>query len=141
MVERGPAWDVASTRVTARLRLPRVGVLADLEPLSILFYDGLECVREHEQNTRGVPRPRGYSCEEISGAMIGADADYPASMQRISRLHPLFISPWGTGCSRYIDVLSWEEGLFAIWQQSREDRSQPLVGHFLPMEEVTRLLS
>lgn len=141
MVERGPAWDVAGTRVTARLRIPRVGVFADAAPASILFYDGLECVREHEQNTRGVARPRGYSCEEIGGVMAGPDAGYPGSMQRISWLHPLFMSPWGTGCSRYVDVLSWEEGLFATWQHSREDLSQPLVGHFLPMSEVERILS
>jgi hypothetical protein len=141
MVERGPAWDVAGTRATCRMRVPRVGEFAEAPPSSILFYDGLECVREHEQNTRGVQRPRGYSCEEISGVMAGPDDGYPGSLRRISWLHPLFISPWGTGCSRYVDVLAWDEGLFATWQQSQDDLSQALVGHFLPMADVERILS
>ena len=140
LVPRGPAWDVAGTRVTCRFPVPRLGQFAKLPPLSVLFYDGLECVRPHEENRRAVQRPRGYSCEELSGAMVGFDAEFP-HFERLSYLAPLFISPYGTGCSRYVDVVSTGEGLLATWQQSQEDRSQPLVGHALPMEEVGRLLS
>ena len=62
-------------------------------------------------------------------------------MERLSVISPLFISPWGTGCSRYVKALLCDDGIYAIWQQSREDRSQPLVGHLLPLEEVERLLT
>jgi hypothetical protein len=34
-----------------------------------------------------------------------------------------------------------QEGILATWEQGREDGSQPLVGHFLPMEEVESILS
>jgi len=140
MVGRGPAWDVAVTRVTSRLPLPRLGVLRDLPPVSLWFYDGAECVRQHEQNAQGVQRPRGYSCEEIGGAMVGCDDAFPA-LERLSRVHPFFTSPWGTGCSRYVDALRLDDGILAVWQQSRPDLSQPLVGHFLPMEKVEAILS
>ncbi len=140
LVARGPVWDVASTRVTCRFSLPRLGRFASLPPLSILFYDGLECVRQHEENRRAVSRPRGYSCEELSGAMVGFDAEFPR-FERLSYLAPLFISPYGTGCSRYVDVVNTKEGLLATWQQSQTDLSQPLVGHRLLLAEVERLLS
>ncbi|NLF16829.1 MAG: exo-alpha-sialidase [Lentisphaerae bacterium] len=140
LVPRGPAWDIASTRGTCRFPVPRVGLFADLAPLSILFYDGLECVRSHEENARAVCRPRGYSCEELSGAMVGFDAAFP-EFERLSYLAPLFISPCGTGCSRYVDVVATPAGLLATWQQGQDDGSQPLVGHLLPSAEVQRLLS
>ena len=140
MVGRGPAWDVAGTRITCRMPVPRAGIFKDLEPLSVFFYDGLECCREHEQNTNAVQRPRGYSCEELGGALYGFDADFPR-LERLSRLRPLFVSPWGTGCSRYVDALVCEDGIWAAWQQSQRDQSQPLVGHFLDMDQVARLLS
>lgn len=140
VVPRGPAWDVASTRVTCRFPVPRVGAFADLPPLSILFYDGLECVRQHDENRSAVRRPRGYSCEELSGAMVGFDAEFP-HFERLSYLAPLFVSPYGTGCSRYVDVVETGKGLLATWQQSQENLSQPLVGHTLATDEVVRLLS
>ena len=139
MAGRGPAWDVAGTRVTCRMPVPRVGAFAGLPPTSVYFYDGLECVRQLDQNPRGVLRPRGHSCEELGGACYGLDDAFP-KMKRLSNLHPLFVSPYGTGCSRYVDVLADEEGLFALWQQGQKDGSQPLVGHRLPAREVERIL-
>ncbi len=97
-------------------------------------------MRQHDENARGVARPRGYSCEEISGAMAGFGEDY-GQYERLSMLFPLFMSPWGTGASRYADVLSTKDGLFAVWEQSQDDLSQPLVGTSLSMLEVERLLS
>lgn len=138
IVHHGPNWDVAGTRITSRFDIPRLGVFADT-PCSVLLYDGLECVRQLEENTKAVKRPRGYSCEEISGAFYGP-TDTWEGFSRLSYLHPLFISPYGTGCSRYADVLVTDTGLFASWQQSQEDLSQPLVGHFLPMEQVAEIL-
>jgi len=140
MVSRGPAWDVAGTRITNRMPVPRAGVFAGLPPVSIYFYDGLECVRQLDQNPRGVKRPRGYSCEELGGALWGLDEAFP-SMTRLSTLAPLFVSPYGTGCSRYVDTLVDETGIFATWQQGQDDGSQPLVGHKLTMDEVARILS
>jgi len=138
-VPRGPAWDVAGTRVTCRMAVPRLGSFADLPATSILFYDGLECVRQHEQSQRGVARPRGSSCEELGGALAGLDAELP-QVERLSYLAPLFVSPHGTGCSRYVDALATPEGLLATWQQSQDDLSQPLVGHLLPMADARALL-
>ncbi|NJN83092.1 MAG: hypothetical protein HC802_12945 [Caldilineaceae bacterium] len=51
-----------------------------------------------------------------------------------------FVSPWGTGSSRYADVLATGRGLFASWEQAQADGSQPLVGNFLEMERVDHLL-
>lgn len=138
-VPRGPAWDVAVTRLTDRLTIPAVGCFADAPAASIYLYDGAECVRQHEQSARAYARPRGYSCEEIGGALLGVDADFPA-MTRLSLLEPWFVSPWGTGCSRYAATLVSESGILAAWQQSQADSSQPLVANFLPMEEVVRIL-
>lgn len=140
MVERGPAWDVAGTRVTARLRVPATGAFADLPLLSLYFYDGLECVRQLDVNPRGVDRPRGYSCEEIGGVLYGFDEDFPR-MKRLSLLHPLFVSPRGTGCSRYVDVHADERGFLATWQQGQDDGSQPLVGRFVSMDEARECLA
>ena len=72
--------------------------------MAVYFYDGLECYRPHEQNPGGVARPRGYSCEELGGACYGLADDFPR-MTRLSRTFPLFVSPHGTGCSRYVDAL------------------------------------
>jgi hypothetical protein len=140
LVPRGPAWDVAGTRVTCRLPVPRLGRFAEAPPMSILFYDGLECVRQHDQSQRGVQRPRGHSCEELGGALAGLDEEWPRC-ERLSYLAPLFVSPQGTGCSRYVDVVDTGDGLLATWQQSQEDLSQPLVGNLLPMADVRALLS
>ncbi len=140
LVARGPAWDVAGTRVTSRMPLPRLGVFDDLPPVAVYFYDGLECVRELEQNPTGVRRPRGFSCEELGGACYGRLDDFP-TMTRLSRNQPLFVSPHGTGCSRYVDVLVDEDGILATWQQAQADGSQPLVGHRLDMGRVAEILA
>jgi hypothetical protein len=140
IVARGPAWDVAATRITAHLSVPALGAFAGQPPASLYFYDGAECLRPHDENPLAHHRPRGYSCEELGGVFFGWDAGFP-QIERLSRLRPLFVSPWGTGCSRYVHTLSMDEGIFAAWQQGQADGSQPLVGHFLPMDEMTRLLS
>ena len=140
MIARGPAWDVAGTRITARMPVPRVGRFAELPPMGVFFYDGLECVRPHEQHSQAVARPRGYSCEELGGACYGRDAAFPR-LTRLSRLRPMFVSPHATGCSRYVDVCSGPDGLLATWQQARPDGAQPLVGHALSWEQVGGLLS
>jgi hypothetical protein len=61
-------------------------------------------------------------------------------MVRLSRLAPLFISPHGSGSSRYLSTITLDDGILAVWQQSQPDESQPLVGNLLPMDEVERLL-
>jgi len=140
VLSRGAAWDVAVTRVTERLAVPRVGVFRDTPPLSLYFYDGAECVRSHEEHARARRRARGYSCEEIGGLAWGLDSEFPR-MERLSVNEPLFVSPHGTGCSRYVSVLPLKDALCIAWQQSQPDGSQPLVGHALAMEEVERILA
>ena len=61
-------------------------------------------------------------------------------MQRHSIDFPLFVSPNGTGCSRYVSTLKTQGGIMASWQQSQPDRSQPLVGNFVNSETVAGLL-
>jgi len=139
LLPRGRCWDVAVTRVTDRLAVPRLGLFRDLPPLSLYFYDGAECVRPHEQHMYAVPRPRGYSCEEIGGLAWCMDTEFPA-LQRLSELQPFFVSPHGTGCSRYVHTLRTEEAILGTWQQAQSDGSQPLVGHALPMEFVEDIL-
>ncbi|NLE44268.1 MAG: exo-alpha-sialidase [Chloroflexi bacterium] len=140
IVSRGAAWDVAATRITCRLPIPRKGIFSNLPPCSIYFYDGAECMREHDESDRAFRRPRGYSCEELGGAFFGWDSEFP-SMVRLSDSGPLFVSPWGTGCSRYVDAITLDDGILATWQQSQMDLSQALVSHFLPMSEVESFLS
>ena len=138
---RGPAWDVAAARITCRLPVPRAGAFSSLPPLSLYFYDGAECLRPHKSHKNAVERPRGYSCEELGGLAYGFDRDFPR-LHRLSRLAPLFVSPEGTGCSRYVSVLAEEDGgLFAIWQRSSETGAQPLVGNRLTPGRVINLLS
>ncbi len=135
---RGPAWDVAITRVTSILPLsssasfPRLGA-------GLVFYDGGECLRNLDEHAGAKRRPRGYSCEELGGLGYYAGDDL-SSMERMSKLAPEFLSPYGTGSSRYVDVLSTEEGYYATWQQSRKDGSQALVMNFLPAAEAARIL-
>ena len=139
LIPRGPVWDVACTRVTDRLAVPSVGMLAEVADVSLYFYDGAECLRQLDENPKAASRPRGYSCEEIGGLAFGFDDAFPA-IQRLSVDEPLFVSPHGTGCSRYVSTLVTGEGILATWQQSQPDLSQPLVGNFLPMGRVEELL-
>jgi len=140
VLRRGPVWDIAAARVTERLAVPKLGVFADGPDLSLYFYDSCECLRQLDENPRAVSRPRGWSCEEIGGIAIGEDHDL-TKIESLSVEAPLFISPHGTGCSRYVATLTTEDGIFATWQQSQDDLSQPLVGHFLSMDRVREILS
>ena len=69
----------------------------------------------------------------------GVDEEFP-KIESISVEAPLFTSPHGTGCSRYVATVVTEGGIFANWQQSQPDFSQPLVGNFVPMEKVAEIL-
>ncbi|HSG69431.1 MAG TPA: hypothetical protein VLA12_03405, partial [Planctomycetaceae bacterium] len=60
---------------------------------------------------------------------------------RLSRYEPAFVSPFGTGCSRYVDVLIADDGMYVTWQQSQSDFSQPLVMNFVPRAKIEALLS
>ena len=138
---RGSTWDVAASRITCRLPVPKVGAFASLPALSLYFYDGAECLRQLDAHKKAVERPRGYSCEELGGLAYGFDRTF-TRLHRLSRLEPLFVSPEGTGCSRYVSVLVEEDGgLFATWQRSTRTRSQPLYGHRLTPTRVASLLS
>jgi hypothetical protein len=136
---RGPLWDVAVTRVTHRWPVPRIGRFADLPARSVYLYDGAECMRPLDENPRAAARPRGYSCEELGGALWSPD-DHPAALRRLSRWAPLFVSPYGTGCSRYLSLMRIGDQLVAMWQQGQPDGSQPLVAHRLPWARVAALL-
>jgi hypothetical protein len=127
------------SRITGILRVPRYGVFAGSSPITVYLYDGGESVRKLDEHTQAVSRPRGYSCEELGGAAWGWDDEFPG-IHRLSLHLPLFVSPNGTGSSRYAQTMVCEEGIFTIWQQSQPDFSQPLVMNFLPMEEVRKVL-
>jgi hypothetical protein len=71
---------------------------------------------------------------------VGFDELFP-EIFRISSYAPMFISPHGTGCSRYVSTLVTADGILATWQQSQENFSQPLVGNFLPVEQIEEILS
>jgi hypothetical protein len=139
-VLRGAAWDVAATRITDRMLIPKLGVFADSDDAAVYFYDGAECLRQLDENPNAFSRPRGYSCEELGGAFVGGRYPSP-KIERLSLLAPLFVSPQGTGSSRYVSTLVTNEGILATWQQSQADQSQPLVSHFLPMAEVEAILA
>ena len=136
---RGFTWDVAITRGTSVVDVPKVGSFADRD-VSLVLYDGGESLRNLEEHAAAVSRPRGYSCEELGGAAYVIDGNWRA-IQRLSRTLPWFISPHGTGCSRYVDVHRSHDGYFVTWQQSQPDRSQPLVLNFVTHEQVNSLLA
>ncbi|MCA9060063.1 MAG: hypothetical protein KDA85_16260 [Planctomycetaceae bacterium] len=136
---RGMTWDVAMTRGTCVLPMPELASLANGASVELLFYCGGECVRQLDEHNAAVRRPRGYSCEELGGAALILDGQV-RSARRLSRLLPMFISPWGTGCSRYVSVLRTAAGFFATWQQSQNDFSQPLVMNFLSHTDTAQLL-
>lgn len=138
LAPHGPIWDVASTRITERVEIPTVGMFVNT-PIVVYFYDGAESMRELEQNSRGYKRPRGYSCEEIGGAFWGP-ADKVGDLQRLSQVTAWFVSPYGTGSSRYVSCLRTEDGILATWQQSQPDGSQPLVANYLSMDDIRHIL-
>jgi hypothetical protein len=135
---RGPSWDVAITRGTAIVDLPSVGVLEG-KCVQLLFYDGGESLRNLEEHAGAAKRPRGYSCEELGGVAYTVDSNLD-NVHRLSTQLPAFISPFGTGCSRYVDVLRTETGYYATWQQSQDDHSQPLVMNRVDHGQVESVL-
>lgn len=136
---RGYTWDVAISRITAYLRVPRMGVFRETPPRLLAFYDGGESMRNYEEHSQAVQRPRGYSCEEIGGVALLSQTTL-ATVERLSKHLPTFISPEGTGSNRYVDVLETEEGFYATWEQSQSDQSQPLMLNFLRRPEARDLL-
>lgn len=137
---RGFTWDVAVSRICGVLQIPKVGVFKALPPAYLFFYDGAEGMRDLEEHNRAVKRPRGYSCEELGGAAYCTSDSFP-SIERLSTTLPFFVSPYGTGCSRYTTALQTEEGVYTTWQQSQPDRSQPLVMHFAGRKQIEAVLS
>ncbi len=138
MLPRGTTWDVAISRGTCLLDVPPVGAFRERQ-VTLLFYDGGECVRDLAEHSAAIQRPRGYSCEELGGLAYCLDGDF-GTFHRLSPNLPLFVSPHGTGCSRYVDVLATPDGFHVTWQQSQPDRSQPLVANFVDRELVDPLL-
>lgn len=130
---RGFTWDVAISRITGTVRVPQVGPFREVPRLTLVFYDGGECMRNLDEHSNAVKRPRGYSCEELGGLAVMVEDDLD-TLERLSIVGPAFVSPNGTGCSRYVDVMEREDGYFVTWQQSQSDRSQPLVGRWVPRE-------
>ena len=140
VLPRGNSWDVACSRITERLPIPKIGPFSDIPAISLYFYDGAECLRPLDQNPKAAKRPRGYSCEEIGGLAWGWDHEFP-KLSKISIDFPLFLSPHSTGCSRYASALFLDDGsLLGAWQQVQDDGSQPLVSNHLGKDEVTRIL-
>ncbi|TVR01136.1 MAG: exo-alpha-sialidase [Spirochaetaceae bacterium] len=138
VVPRGAAWDVAITRVTSVVPVPRVGVFEDRD-WSLVFYDGGECMRRLDEHGKAARRPRGYSCEELGGLAVIAGGDFD-TFTRLSRIRPAFVSPWGSGCSRYVDVCWNRDRILVTWQQGQEDGSQPLVLNEVPVDAVEAIL-
>ncbi len=138
VLPRGATWDVAMTRATCILPVPAIGLFAE-RPHTLVFYCGGECLRPLEEHVTAKRRPRGYSCEEIGGAAVYVDHDL-STLVRLSETGPLFVSPWGTGCSRYVDVLATDDGFLATWQQSQSDESQPLVAHWSARADAESIL-
>lgn len=139
VLSRGTTWDVAMTRATCVLPVPKVGVFAERD-YTLVFYCGGECVRQLDEHSTAVRRPRGYSCEELGGVAVYVDHDISSAI-RLSELEPLFVSPWGTGCSRYVDVLSTNGVFLSTWQQSQSDESQPLVLNKVRRAQAEALLT
>jgi hypothetical protein len=137
---RGFTWDVAASRICGVLQVPRVGIFKADPTIYLYFYDGAEGMRDLEEHGEAVKRPRGYSCEELGGAAYSRADTFPR-IERLSTALPFFISPHGTGCSRYTTTLQTEEGVYTTWQQSQPDRSQPLVMCFTSRERIEGVLS
>jgi hypothetical protein len=73
-------------------------------------------------------------------AYVSGDDDL-RTLERLSVNEPMFVSPWGSGCSRYVDILATSDGYYATWQQSQPDGSQPLVLNHLKRQELESVLS
>ena len=77
---------------------------------------------------------------ELGGVAYCQNGDL-TTVERLSVIQPMFVSPHGTGCSRYVDVLETSENYIATWQQSQQDGSQPLVMNVVPRSEIESLLT
>ena len=135
-VNRGKCWDVAACRITSSFQIPEN--IKNLfsqsgDRLTLFYYDGAECVRQLEENEAAVKRPRGYSCEELGGLFIQIN---DGELVNQCNYFPLFLSPHGTACSRYIHSVATPDGIFTTWQQSQATRSQPLVSTFVTYERI-----
>jgi len=139
VLPRGTTWDVAMTRGTCVLDVPRVGMFAN-QAVSLIFYDGGESLRNLDEHATAVRRPRGYSCEELGGAAWCRNGDL-SHVERLSKFLPLFVSPHGTGCSRYVSVLNSRDAYFVTWQQSQPDGSQPLMLNVVSHDDVAGILN
>jgi hypothetical protein len=137
---RGFTWDVAISRITCLLRVPQIGAFAGLPPIVLALYDGGECMRDLDEHAQAVVRPRGYSCEEIGGVAWGWEEDL-STLERLSVTGPMFLSPHGTGCSRYVDALQTKDGFYATWEQSQADLSQALVMNVVSREAAEAILA
>ncbi|MDP2792134.1 MAG: hypothetical protein Q8O15_10315 [Rectinemataceae bacterium] len=106
----------------------------------LVFYDGGESLRNLDEHDKAVKRPRGYSCEELGGVgyYLGPN---PGSIIRLSENFPFFVSPSGSGASRYVSVLAANNGFFTTWQRSQPDWSQPLVMNFLSAADARAILA
>lgn len=135
---RGATWDVAISRITSLVDVPEMGPFRDRR-VTLVFYDGGECVRPLEEHATAVKRPRGYSCEELGGVGYCLDGRFDR-IHRLSLLRPQFVSPYGSGCSRYVDILAEDDGWLVTWQQGQPDGSQPLVAHRLDRAVISRIL-
>jgi len=136
---RGFTWDVAISRICGLIKVPKIGSFSRLAQVYLFFYDGGESMRNYEEHVQAVKRPRGYSCEEIGGLAYTTEEEFPR-IHRLSVNLPMFVSPYGTGCSRYMTALQTERGIYGIWEQSQPDLSQPLVMNFIRSEDVEALL-
>lgn len=136
---RGFTWDVAISRICGVIKVPRIGSFAGHPQVYLFFYDGGESMRNYEEHAQAVKRPRGYSCEEIGGLAYTTEEDFP-QIHRLSVNLPMFVSPYGTGCSRYMAAMQTERGIYGIWEQSQPDVSQPLVMNFVSSEDLEALL-
>jgi hypothetical protein len=137
---RGFTWDVAASRICGVLQVPRAGIFKAAPSTYLYFYDGAEGMRDLEEHGKAVKRPRGYSCEELGGAAYSR-ADIFPRIERLSTTLPFFVSPDGTGCSRYTTALQTEEGVYTTWQQSQPDLSQPLVMCFTSRKQIGSVLT
>jgi len=135
---RGFCWDVGITRATCFIDLPRKGKLSGRQ-YSLCFYDGGEAMRNYPQHNKAVSRPRGYSCEELGGVGYFTE-NKPETIQRLSIAEPMLISPFGTGSSRYVDILEHNEEYLITWQQSQKDGSQPLVLNRVDKKTVLNII-
>ena len=113
---RGTTWDVAVSRISDLLPLPEWREVWGGEDLSLVFYDGAECLRDHEQSTWGVKRPRGYSCEELGGLAVLPSESRPHRAD--FEIRTAFCIPVGNGmlpvCSHAADKRRSSGNLAAV---------------------------